>query len=62
MPSWSQHEPLYCGACWLHATLTMIADRIKIKKGGLGPDVMLSRQTLLNVSLIPRAFVTCLSP
>ena len=25
-----------------------MADRIKIRKGGLGPDTMLGRQTLLN--------------
>ncbi len=47
-PSWNQHQPdQYCGSCWAHATLTMLADRLKIRKGG-GMDVMLSRQSLLN--------------
>lgn len=27
---------------------TQIQDRLKIKKGGRGPDVLLSRQTMLN--------------
>ena len=36
------------GSCWAHASLSTVADRIKIRKGGLGPDTMLGRQTLLN--------------
>lgn len=40
--------PRYCGSCWLHGTLSMIQDRLKIVKKGLGPDTMLSRQSLLN--------------
>lgn len=47
-PSWNQHIPQYCGACWLHGTLSAVQDRIKIQKGGKGEDVMLGRQTLLN--------------
>lgn len=47
-PSWNQHIPQYCGSCWLHGTLSMIQDRLKIQKKGLGPDVMLARQSLLN--------------
>ncbi|MEW5298408.1 MAG: hypothetical protein WDW36_001534 [Sanguina aurantia] len=46
--SWNQHIPVYCGSCWAHASLSMIQDRLKIKKGGKGIDVLLSRQTLLN--------------
>jgi hypothetical protein len=46
--SWNQHIPQYCGSCWLHGTLSMIQDRLKIVKKGLGPDVMLARQALLN--------------
>ena len=48
VPSWNQHEPQYCGSCYAHATLTQLADRLKIEKGGLGPDVVLSRQSFLN--------------
>jgi Papain family cysteine protease len=46
--SWNQHIPVYCGSCWAHGTLAAIQDRLKIRKGGLGKDVMLSRQALLN--------------
>ncbi len=43
----TQHIPKYCGSCFLHATLSTIADRLKIAKGGKSPDVMLGRQTFL---------------
>ncbi|KAL4420347.1 hypothetical protein ABPG77_006154 [Micractinium sp. CCAP 211/92] len=46
--SWNQHIPQYCGSCWLHGTTSMIQDRLKIAKGGIGPDVMLARQVVLN--------------
>eukprot|EP00775_Hariotina_reticulata_P002117 gene2117-2436_t len=49
--SWNQHIPVYCGSCWVHGTLSMVQDRLKIKKlraGDITPDVMLGRQTLLN--------------
>eukprot|EP00884_Botryococcus_braunii_P007130 jgi/Botrbrau1/16418/Bobra.0142s0017.1 len=46
--SWNQHVPIYCGSCWAHGALSMINDRLKIRKNAKGPDVMLSRQTLLN--------------
>ncbi|GAB4814766.1 hypothetical protein N2152v2_001812 [Parachlorella kessleri] len=48
VPSWNQHIPVYCGSCWLHGTLSMIQDRLKIVKNATGPDVMLARQTVLN--------------
>ena len=41
-------QPQYCGSCWLHGTLSMVQDRLKIVKKGLGPDVMLARQSMLN--------------
>lgn len=47
-PSWNQHIPQYCGSCWAHGTTHMVQDRLKIAKKGMGPDVMLSRQALLN--------------
>jgi hypothetical protein len=37
----------YCGSCYLHATLSMIQDRLKINKGEHSPDVMLGRQSFL---------------
>lgn len=48
VPSWNQHIPSYCGSCWLHGSVSMIQDRLKIVKGGVGPDVMLARQVVLN--------------
>jgi hypothetical protein len=50
-PSWNQHIPHYCGSCFLHATLSMVQDRLKIAKaaaGERGPDAMLARQAFLN--------------
>lgn len=47
-PSWNQHIPVYCGSCWLHGTASMLQDRLKIAKDGLGPDTMLARQVILN--------------
>lgn len=47
-PSWNQHIPEYCGSCWLHGTASMVQDRLKIAKNGIGPDAMLARQVILN--------------
>jgi len=43
--NWQQHLPKYFPLCYLHATLTMVADRIRHALHGSGvPDVVLSRQ------------------
>ena len=48
----NQNEPQYCGSCWAHATLTSLADRIKIASAAQGEfpdaDVTLSVQAVLN--------------
>jgi cathepsin X len=44
----NQHIPQYCGSCWAHASVSTIADRIKIGSGGLLRDVLPSIQVLLN--------------
>jgi cathepsin X len=43
-----QHIPRYCGSCWCHASISSLADRIKIANKALGPDVIPSRQVLIN--------------
>ena len=44
----NQHIPQYCGACWAHGSLSALGDRVKIARGGVGPDFGLSIQHLLN--------------
>ena len=59
--SLNQHLPTYCGSCWAHAAVTVLADRIKIRRmmymrdedeemneDGMFPDVALSIQFILN--------------
>jgi len=44
----NQHIPTYCGSCWIHGTVAALNDRIKIMRNRAFPDVMLSRQALMN--------------
>ena len=44
----NQHIPTYCGSCWGHATVSSIADRIKIATNGTQRDVIPSVQALIN--------------
>lgn len=46
--SLNQHLPQYCGSCWAHGAMSALADRIKIARGGLGDDINLSIQYILN--------------
>lgn len=44
----NQHIPQYCGSCWAHASLSSLADRIKIARQAQGVDMELSVQYILN--------------
>jgi cathepsin X len=44
----NQHIPQYCGSCWAHASMSSLADRIKIARNCEGDDFNLSIQFILN--------------
>lgn len=46
--SLNQHIPQYCGSCWAHASLSSLADRIKIARNATGIEINLSVQYILN--------------
>lgn len=45
---WNQNVPEPCQSGWVHAAASALNDRIKIARAGAFPDVMISRQALLN--------------
>jgi hypothetical protein len=47
----NQHIPQYCGSCWIHGTVAALNDRMKILRRAAFPDVMLSRQAVVNCAL-----------
>mmetsp|Transcript_32143 Transcript_32143/g.67572 ORF Transcript_32143/g.67572 Transcript_32143/m.67572 type:complete len:361 (+) Transcript_32143:39-1121(+) len=44
----NQHIPQYCGSCWAFASISSLADRIKIARNCEGDDINLSIQFVLN--------------
>lgn len=44
----NQHVSQYCGSCWIHATASTLADRLKIQSNGKQLDIIPSIQMILN--------------
>jgi cathepsin X len=44
----NQHIPQYCGSCWAHASMSALADRIKISNPLTITEIELSIQFILN--------------
>lgn len=47
-PDLNQHIPIYCGGCWIHGATHSLNDRIKVMRNAQFPDVLLSRQAMIN--------------
>lgn len=47
-PDLNQHIPIYCGSCYIHGSVHALNDRIKVMRKAKFPDVMVSRQALMN--------------
>lgn len=52
--SWNQHIPQYCGACWIHGTLSALNDRVKVARKAQFPDMRFGRQAINNCVPDPR--------
>jgi len=46
--SLNQHIPVYCGSCWAHGAMSSLADRTKIMRKAVWPDINFAIQVILN--------------
>lgn len=44
----NQHIPQYCGSCWAHGSASALGDRVKIARKGMGIDINIAVQHILN--------------
>eukprot|EP00928_Gymnodinium_smaydae_P072725 TRINITY_DN56027_c0_g1_i1.p1 TRINITY_DN56027_c0_g1~~TRINITY_DN56027_c0_g1_i1.p1 ORF type:complete len:693 (+),score=91.86 TRINITY_DN56027_c0_g1_i1:108-2186(+) len=48
----NQHIPLYCGACYSFGSTSALGDRIRIARGGVGREVNIAMQVVLNCDMV----------